>query len=190
MLAACRFSIGPTTTSNAERLNLATASLSLPKAKGEDKSLLPPANPEDESKPDIVAREARAAAYVSSSNQRAGVSSTSGALVVGAAALSKTKQGIYEMDYGKLVKNQTRIAYPLTMTIRATVNMKSSYLYDSGVKDRLADFLTYAATSGQVPGDGAGELPDGYTPLTYAQSRETLSMAAAQLTVSNRASSE
>lgn len=160
-----QWTIGATTASATERLNLTTASLALPKATAENTAAVGA---------DTMTGDASLLAQ-----SHTFVTPTSGALAAGAAALSKTEEGTYEMDYAKLAKDQPKNAYPLTMTISAAVNMKSQDLYDEDTKERLADFLTYAATSGQVPGDGAGELPDGYTPLTYAQSQETLALAAA-----------
>lgn len=56
-------------------------------------------------------------------------------------------------------------AYPLTVVTYAAVN--ATLLADEPEeRGDYADLIEYAATDGQVSGDGAGELPAGYAPLS------------------------
>ena len=71
--------------------------------------------------------------------------------------------GVLSLDYQHLAAN----AYPGTMPVYAVV--PTAGLDKTTAKD-YGQFLTYAATDGQVLGDGRGQLPDGYAPLTGALS--------------------
>ncbi|MDR2378644.1 MAG: hypothetical protein LBD70_04375, partial [Bifidobacteriaceae bacterium] len=54
-------------------------------------------------------------------------------------------------------------AYPLTSVLYAAVNLAAT---DQAARDQYADLIEFVATSGQTPGNGIGELPDGYLPLS------------------------
>lgn len=57
-------------------------------------------------------------------------------------------------------------AYPLTLVVYAMVNLAAT---DAEERAAHADFIEYASTEGQVPGEGPGQLPEGYLPLTDDQ---------------------
>jgi hypothetical protein len=69
---------------------------------------------------------------------------------------------------------KVKAAYPLTMVIYAMVPT-------SGISRpkaaKIAQWLDYVAGAGQVQGAGAGQLPDGYLPLTAAMREQTLRAA-------------
>jgi hypothetical protein len=63
-------------------------------------------------------------------------------------------------------------AYPLTSVVYAAVNLAQT---DTQVeRDRYADLIEYAVTTGQNPGQSIGQLPDGYVPLTRDQKAQAL----------------
>lgn len=72
-------------------------------------------------------------------------------------------------------------AYPLTISLYAAANRTSAALDDAARAD-YADLLTFAAGPGQVRGEGPGQLPKGYVPLTEAQRAATASAATLVLT--------
>ena len=77
-----------------------------------------------------------------------------------------TKTGTWPMPYDRLRKGKTgATAYPGTMVVYAAV--PTSGLKTADAK-KLGQLLRFAATSGQTPGTGLGELPPGYLPLTAA----------------------
>ena len=78
-------------------------------------------------------------------------------------ATEDTATGVLSLDYPHLAAN----AYPGTMPVYAVVPTHG--LTATEAKD-YAGFLTFAATTGQVPGTGNGNLPAGYSPLTGALS--------------------
>ncbi|WP_411701262.1 hypothetical protein [Conyzicola sp.] len=86
--------------------------------------------------------------------------------------LDTDPQGVAITDFKTLKGN----AYPLTLTLTAAVNLTSTKL-DTAARTDYSALLTYAAGSGQVSGERAGELPDGYVPLTDAQRAETAALA-------------
>lgn len=66
---------------------------------------------------------------------------------------------------GVLVPNPSTTepdAYPLTMLTYAAVSPNSLAATD---RQSYAKFIQYATGPGQTPGDGIGQLPDGYVPL-------------------------
>ncbi len=71
-------------------------------------------------------------------------------------------------------------AYPGTMVVYAAIPTKGLPTADA---QEYADFLEFAATNGQTPGSGVGQLPPGYLPLTAADGLGSLAaytQAAAQ----------
>jgi hypothetical protein len=67
-------------------------------------------------------------------------------------------------DYGQ-DSTQSQNAYPGTMLVYADIPTKGLKASDAA---DYANFLQFAATSGQDPGGGVGQLPDGYLPMTAA----------------------
>lgn len=59
-------------------------------------------------------------------------------------------------------------AYPLTITLFAAANVHAKGL-DDAARAEYAGLIRYAADAGQTRGDGPGQLPDGYVPLTTEQ---------------------
>jgi hypothetical protein len=53
-------------------------------------------------------------------------------------------------------------AYPLTTVLYAAVNLATA---DEAAREQFADLIEYAVTAGQVAGQDAGQLPEGYVPL-------------------------
>lgn len=80
--------------------------------------------------------------------------------------------GTAAVDPAKLPKD----AYPLTMTLYGTVDLASSGL-DTTNRAQYAGLLDYTAGAGNVPGEGPGQLPAGYTPLTAAQIAQSKKVA-------------
>lgn len=82
-----------------------------------------------------------------------------------AAALAFATQdkatGVLSLDYPHL----SPAAYPGTMPVYAAVPTSS---LDSTAAKGYAQFLTFAASNGQVVGSDVGQLPQGYAPLSGA----------------------
>lgn len=83
----------------------------------------------------------------------------------GAAELMKAdkKAGTWSLDYAKLSTPEGRSAYPGAMPVYALVPTQG---LDETTSTRLAKFLCYAGTDGQVSGLANGQLPPGYLPVT------------------------
>jgi hypothetical protein len=92
------------------------------------------------------------------------VSPTSTSMTAAAAAMTVTKNQlqVYEYDPGSAAAAAAPTAYPLTMPVYAATNPAQS---DSATRAGFAAFIRYAATTGQMPGTGVGQLPAGYAPL-------------------------
>jgi hypothetical protein len=71
----------------------------------------------------------------------------------------------WPIPYDKLRTAPGAAAYPGTMVVYAAVPTKD---VDYVTARRLGKFLDYAATTGQQPGLGQGQLPPGYLPMTVA----------------------
>ena len=70
------------------------------------------------------------------------------------------------MPYNTILSDPTKSsAYPGTMVVYADVPTSGLPRPDAS---HLATFLTFAATIGQHPGLGFGQLPPGYLPITAA----------------------
>lgn len=93
-----------------------------------------------------------------------------------AAALGYTVQdkdtGVLSLDFPHLSAN----AYPGTMPIYAAIPTAG---LDKATATAYAQFLTFAATDGQTPGTGVGNLPPGYAPLPDVLRQYTLTAAQA-----------
>ncbi len=92
------------------------------------------------------------------------VAPTSGSMSAAAAAMTatKTQKQVYEYDPTSSAAAGAPTAYPLTMPVYAATNPAQS---DAATRASYAAFIRYAATTGQTPGTGVGELPAGYAPL-------------------------
>jgi hypothetical protein len=82
-----------------------------------------------------------------------------------AAALLKpdAKNGTWPIPYPQL--SQSATAYPGTMVVYAAVPTSGLPALDASDYSKL---LQFAATTGQTPGLGVGQLPPGYLPMTEA----------------------
>lgn len=89
---------------------------------------------------------------------------TSAAMSAAAAAMTVTKEQkqVYGYDPSSGAAAAAPTAYPLTMPVYAATNPAQS---DAATRASYAAFIRYAATTGQKPGTGVGELPPGYAPL-------------------------
>ena len=108
-----------------------------------------------------------AAEKFTSSTGRTFVTPTDGSLRV-AASLFKPDAGsrTWSLSYDSLLGDRRNEgAYPGAMLVYAAVPTAGLATSDAAA---YADWVTFAATSGQQPGTGVGELPDGYLPLTAA----------------------
>lgn len=92
------------------------------------------------------------------------VSPSSASMTAAAAAMTVTKvqKQVYEYDPSSTSAAAAPTAYPLTMPVYAATNPAQS---DAATRTSYAAFIRYAATTGQTPGTGMGELPPGYAPL-------------------------
>ena len=93
------------------------------------------------------------------------------------ASMSKAVSAMKPDASGVLVPDpttKTAGAYPLTTVSYAVVNRDALTAVSRAA---YADFVTFAATSGQVPGTTRGTLPEGYLPLTASLKRAALSAA-------------
>lgn len=86
------------------------------------------------------------------------------AMTAAASAMTKNRDQAQVVEYDPLstAARAAAGAYPLTMPIYAAVNRAMS---GAGLRGDYASFITYAATDGQTPGTGDGQLPGGYAPL-------------------------
>lgn len=71
----------------------------------------------------------------------------------------------WPIPYAKLRTSAGATAYPGTMVVYAAVPTTG---LDKTVAANLAQLLRFAASDGQEPGLGQGQLPDGYLPMTAA----------------------
>jgi len=91
-----------------------------------------------------------------------------------AAALLRPDKATHEWDfpYSLYNKDSTKVAdaYPGTMLVYADVPTKGLPKSDKKEVDAqdYATFIKFAATTGQKPGGGVGQLPPGYLPMTVA----------------------
>ena len=77
--------------------------------------------------------------------------------------------GTWNFSYSKL--RSTAAAYPGTMIVYAEVPTKG---LDATVAGELAQFVRYAASSGQKAGEDIGQLPPGYVPMTSGNGMSAL----------------
>lgn len=73
-------------------------------------------------------------------------------------------------------------AYPLTFTLNGAVDLASKQLAQDARSD-YSKLLKFVAGPGQVLGQDAGQLPEGYAPLTDAQKAATEKLSERILTV-------
>lgn len=78
--------------------------------------------------------------------------------------------GVLSLDFPHLSSN----SYPGTMPVYAAIPTAG---LDKGTAGDYAQFLRFAATTGQTPGTGVGDLPPGYAPLPSVLTQYTLQAA-------------
>ena len=66
------------------------------------------------------------------------------------------------LDLGSAAAKSATTGYPLTMPVYAAIN---PLMDDAPLRAVYADFIRFAAQSGQTPGPELGQLPDGYAPI-------------------------
>jgi hypothetical protein len=105
------------------------------------------------------------------------VSPTDESLLAAASAMTATSQSqVYEYDPAGEAAKAAASAYPLAMPVYAALNPKQT---DADLRADYATFIRYAATAGQIPGENAGGLPEGYSPIPKGW--ETQALAAADV---------
>ena len=92
-----------------------------------------------------------------------------------ATAVNDATTGFSTIDQSKLVPE----AYPLTLVVNAAADLNSAAL-DGRARTDYAELVRFAALEGQTPGEGYGQLPDGFVPLT-AEQRELAGRFASEL---------
>jgi hypothetical protein len=73
--------------------------------------------------------------------------------------------GTWPIPYDQFETGAGTSAYPGTLVVYAAIPTSG---LPSTVATDYADLLTFAAGTGQTPGEGVGQLPPGYLPLTAA----------------------
>ncbi|TFB84060.1 hypothetical protein E3O44_16365 [Cryobacterium algoricola] len=106
------------------------------------------------------------------------VAPTSGSMLAAASAMTPTPAQAKVLEYDpkstKAIAAPT--AYPLTMPVYAALNPLQT---DAALRAKYANLITYAASRGQVPGTGLGQLPAGYAPMPQAWVDQALVAATA-----------
>ena len=97
----------------------------------------------------------------------------SDASLTAAASLLKpdSTSGTWPIPYDQFQTAAGASAYPGTMVVYAAVPTTGLPATDAA---DYASLLTFIATTGQTPGDGVGQLPPGYLPLTKADGLQAL----------------
>ncbi|CAN5165567.1 hypothetical protein BH09ACT6_BH09ACT6_25030 [soil metagenome] len=104
------------------------------------------------------------------------VSPTTESLTAAAAAMTAnpTQSQVYTFDPKSEKAKAAPNAYPLAMPVYAAVNPAMS---DANRRADFASFIRFAATTGQTPGDLAGQLPQGYAPIPSGWKGQALAAA-------------
>ncbi|WP_139256697.1 hypothetical protein [Herbiconiux ginsengi] len=100
---------------------------------------------------------------------------TSLAAAAAAMTVDPTQSQVYRFDPGSDQAKAAENAYPLAVPVYAAVNKEMS---DAALRADYANFIIYAATAGQEPGTGFGQLPAGYAPIPQGWSDQAVSAAA------------
>jgi len=92
------------------------------------------------------------------------VAPDSDAMLAAAAAMTPAPQqpAVLEFDPASSAAAGAGTAYPLTMPVYAALNPLQT---DAVQRAKFANLIRYAATDGQKPGTGIGQLPAGYAPM-------------------------
>ncbi len=100
-------------------------------------------------------------------------------MLAAAAAMvaSETQTQVRTFDPTTSAAKAAPSAYPLTMPVYAATDVTRN---SSDLRTSYAQFVRYAATSGQTPGVRLGELPPGYAPLPQSWRDQAL-LAADQI---------
>lgn len=104
------------------------------------------------------------------------VTPTTTALTASANAMtpSSTQKQVVSFDPTSSAAKAADAAYPLAMPVYAAVNPAMN---DAAARKDYATFIAYAASEGQTPGAGDGQLPDGYAPIPAAWKTQALAAA-------------
>ncbi len=82
---------------------------------------------------------------------------------------------VYRFDQTSQAAKGAPDAYPLAMPVYAATNPAMT---DSAVRADYANFINYAATSGQEQGTAIGQLPAGYAPIPSGWQDQAIAAAA------------
>ncbi|MGA1836280.1 hypothetical protein VD659_05035 [Herbiconiux sp. 11R-BC] len=106
------------------------------------------------------------------------VAPTTASLQAAAAAMTADPaQGqVVRFDPTSVQAKSAPDAYPLTLPVYAATNRAMT---DATLRNDYANFINYAATTGQEPGTAVGMLPDGYAPIPQSWQDQALIAAAA-----------
>ena len=106
---------------------------------------------------------------------------TVAAMTAAAGAMTSTsaQPQVVSYDPSSTAARTATAAYPLTMPVYAATNPAK---LDASLRPSYSAFITYAATDGQTPGEGLGQLPAGYAPIPEAWRTQALAAARAVAT--------
>jgi hypothetical protein len=91
------------------------------------------------------------------------VAPTASSMAAAVAAMTVTENSsVVGLDFGSAASKSATNAYPLTMPVYAALN---PLMDDAPLRAVYADFIRFAAQSGQTPGVELGQLPAGYAPI-------------------------
>jgi hypothetical protein len=106
------------------------------------------------------------------------VDPTTDSMTAAAAAMTAdaAQPQVYGFDPASSSAREASSAYPLTLPVYAATN---PLLASDAVRQSYVQFIQYAVSDGQEPGDAYGELPAGYAPLPESWRDRALVAAAA-----------
>lgn len=93
-----------------------------------------------------------------------------------AAMTSSENSAVVGFNFESAAAKSATNAYPLTMPIYAALN---PLMNDAPLRAIYANLIRYAVQSGQVPGSGIGNLPDGYSPIPATWVTQAMNSASA-----------
>jgi hypothetical protein len=94
----------------------------------------------------------------------------------GAAMTPSKNASVVGFDYSSAAARAAANAYPLTMPVYAALN---PLMNDAPLRATYASFIRYAVQSGQTPGSGIGNLPEGFAPIPASWVTQAMNAASA-----------
>jgi hypothetical protein len=114
----------------------------------------------------LTHKDAGAPDDIQDTSGRTFVAPSNDSMKAAAAMLKQDKAaGTWVLPYADLRGDSGKGAYPGTMLMSLNVPTKGLLTTDA---KKYADFVRFAATTGQTQGVGNGQLPEGYLPMTVA----------------------